>query len=131
MIRKDVEFKWDDKRKSAFNNIKAAISQAPVLRSPDFSKGVFLYTFSFNHSLATVLNQKDDENNEAPVSFMSTNLQGAELYYPAIDKKAYAVYNVVKHFRSYIIKNHTKVIMPHPQVQSLFTQHDIGERRGN
>jgi hypothetical protein len=31
MICKDVEFKWDDEQKSAFSNIKATISQAPVL----------------------------------------------------------------------------------------------------
>lgn len=62
---------------------------------------------------------------------MSTNLQGAELNYTAIDKHAYAVYKAVKHFRSYIVKNHTKVIVPHPVVQSLFTQHEMGERRGN
>jgi hypothetical protein len=31
MIRKDIEFKWDDERKDYFNNIKAAISWAPVL----------------------------------------------------------------------------------------------------
>jgi hypothetical protein len=31
MISKDVEFKWDDERKDAFNNINIAISQAPVL----------------------------------------------------------------------------------------------------
>jgi hypothetical protein len=50
------------------------------------------------------------------ISFMSTNLQGVELNYPAIDKHAYAVYKAVKHFRSYILKNHTKVIVPHPAV---------------
>jgi hypothetical protein len=98
------------------SNIKTAISQAPVLRSPDFSKDFFLYTFAFDQSLAAVLTQKDDDNNEAPVSFMSTNLQGAELNYPAIDKQAYAVYKAVKHFISYILKNHTKVIVPHPAV---------------
>jgi hypothetical protein len=31
MIRKDVEFKWDDEHKSSFSNIKTAISQAPML----------------------------------------------------------------------------------------------------
>jgi hypothetical protein len=31
MIRKDVEFKWDDERKNTFNDIKAAISRAPML----------------------------------------------------------------------------------------------------
>jgi hypothetical protein len=31
MIHKDNEFKWDDERKISFSNIKASISQAPVL----------------------------------------------------------------------------------------------------
>jgi predicted metallo-beta-lactamase superfamily hydrolase len=131
MIHKDVKFKWDDERKYAFNNIKVAISRALVLRSPDFNRDFFLYTFSSDKSLAVVLTQKDDGNKKAPVSFMSTNLQGAELNYPAVDKQAYAVYKAVKNFRSYILKNHTKVIVPHPVVRSLFTQKEMGERRGN
>jgi hypothetical protein len=131
MIRKDVKFKWDDERKDAFSNIKTAISQAPVLRSPDFNRDFFLYTFASDQSLAAVLTQKDDDNNEALVSFMSTNIQGANINYPAIDKQAYTVYKAVKHFKSYILKNHTKVIVPHPAVQSLFTQQEMGERRGN
>jgi hypothetical protein len=72
--------------KNAFNNIKTAISQAPVLQSPEFRKVFFLYTFSSDQSLAVVLNHKDDDNNEAPISFMSTSLQGAEPNYCAIDK---------------------------------------------
>ena len=62
---------------------------------------------------------------------MSTNLQGAESNYPFIYKQAYAIYKAVKHFRSYILKNHTKVIVPHPIVSSLFTQQEMGEIRGN
>jgi hypothetical protein len=116
MIHKDVEFKWDDERKSSFSNIKAAISQASVFRSPDFSKYFFLYNFASDQSLVAVLTQKDDDNNEAPLSFMSTNLRGDDLNYPAIDKHAYAVYKVVKHFISYIINNHTKFIVPHPAI---------------
>jgi hypothetical protein len=62
---------------------------------------------------------------------MRTNIQGVELKYPSIDKHAYAIYKAVKNFRSYILKNHTKVIVPHPAVRSLFTQHEMGEMRGN
>ena len=112
MIRKDDEFKWDDERKDSFNNIKTAISQGPVLKSPDFNRDFFLYTFASDQLLAAVLTQKDDDNNEDPMSFLSTNIQGDELKYLAIDKHAYAVYKAVKHFRSYILKNHTKGIVP-------------------
>jgi hypothetical protein len=86
MIRKYVEFKWDDERKKTFRDINTTISQDPVFQSSDFRKYFFLYTFTSDQSLATVLTQKDDDNNEAPVSFMSTNLQGDELNYPAIYK---------------------------------------------
>jgi hypothetical protein len=95
------------------------------------NRDFFLYTFAYDQSLATILTQKDDDKNEAPMSFMRTNLQGVELNYLSIDKQAYAVYKEVKHFKSYILKNHTKVIVPHPAVQSLFTQQDMGEIRGN
>jgi hypothetical protein len=86
MIHKDAKFKWDDERKDAFNNIKASIYRASVLRSPNFNRDFFIYTFASDQSLAAVLNQNDDDNNEAPMSFMSTNLQGVELNYPAVDK---------------------------------------------
>jgi hypothetical protein len=86
MIHNDVEFKWDDERKSDFINIKAALSQARVLQSPDFSKYFFIYTFTSDQSLDVVLNQKDDDKNESLMSFMSTNLQGVELNYPVVDK---------------------------------------------
>jgi hypothetical protein len=55
MIHKYVEFKWDDERKKAFKNIKTTISQAPVLRSLDFNKYFFLYTFVSDQSLVVVL----------------------------------------------------------------------------
>jgi hypothetical protein len=104
MICKYVEFRWDDERKSSFSNIKTTICQSPVFQSPDFSKYFFLYTFASDQSLVAVLTQKDDDNNEAPVSFMSTNIQGVELNYPSIDKLVYAIYKAMKHFIYYILK---------------------------
>ena len=84
-----------------------------------------------DNSLAVVLTQKEEGGDEYPISFMSTSLHGTELNYPAIDKQAYKVIKVVKHFRPYILKNRTKVIVPHPAVQTLFVQKELGERRGN
>ena len=62
---------------------------------------------------------------------MSTGLQGYELNYLAIDKQAYAIFKVVKQFRPYILKNRSKVIVPHLVVKTLFVQKEQGERRGN
>ena len=66
-----------------------------------------------------------------PIDFMSSGLQGEELKYPDIDKQSYAVYKEVKHFRPYLLKSHTKAIVPHPLVRSLVVQKEVGDRRGN
>jgi hypothetical protein len=82
MIKKYVQFKWTSIEKEAFENIKATIAVAPSLQSPYFTKDFLLYTFASDHSLATVLTQKDEQGNEFPIAFMSTGLQGVELNYP-------------------------------------------------
>ena len=90
-----------------------------------------MYTFTSDDSLAAVLTQKEDGEDEFPISFMSTGMQGAKLNYPSMDKQAYVVFKAVKQFRPYTLKNRTKVIVPHPAVRSLFVQKELGERRGN
>ena len=78
-----------------------------------------------------MLTKKEQRGDEYPISFMSIGLQGAKLNYPAVDKQAYAVFKAVKKIRPYILKNRTKVIVPHPAVRSLFVQKELGETRGN
>ena len=96
MVKQSVQFKWTAIEKVSFKDIKAAIAQAPSLRSPEFEKDFILYTFASDNSLVVVLTQKGEFRDEYPISFMSTGLQGAELNYPAMDKKAYAVFKEKK-----------------------------------
>jgi hypothetical protein len=44
------------------------------------------YTFASSQSLAVVLTQRNDEKNEALMSFMSTNIQGDNINYIVVDK---------------------------------------------
>ena len=86
MVKQSVQFKWTDVEKNAFSKIKTSIAHAPSLESPNFEKDFILYTFASDDSLAAVLTQKEDGEDEYPISFMSTGVQGAKLNYPAIDK---------------------------------------------
>lgn len=81
-----------------FSCIKQAIVEAPSLYNPYFSKYFILYTFASDTSLVVVHMQKDDQNNEQSIYFMSTSIQGLEINYPIIDKQDYVVYKAVKHF---------------------------------
>lgn len=74
MVKKDVVYKWDKMEKYAFYHIKQAIVEAPTFYSLDFGKNFLLYTFTYDSYLVVVLTQKDELNNERPISFMSTSL---------------------------------------------------------
>lgn len=78
-----------------------------------------------------VITQKTEDKQDTSIGFMSSGFQGAELKYPKIDKKAYAIYKEVKHFIPYLLKSHTKVIVPHPLVRSLLVQKEVEDKRGN
>ena len=86
MIKKNSIFKWGKEERNSFELIKKAIIEAPSLTTLDFIKPFVLYTFSSDTSYATVLTQLNDQNIEAPIAFFSSNLQGAELNYSAIEK---------------------------------------------
>ena len=131
MVKNSVHLKWNDVEKNAFSKIKTSVAHAPSLKIPNFEKDFILYTFASDDSLAAMVTQKEDVGDKYPVSFMSTGLQGTELNYPAVDKQAYAFFKAVKQFKPYILKNRTKVIVPHPVVRSLFVQKELRERRGN
>ena len=119
MVKQSVQFKWIDVEKNAFSNINTSIAHAPSIKTSNFKKYFILYTFVFDDSLEEMLTQKEDGADEYRISFMSTGLQGGELNYPAMDKQAYAVFKAIKQFRPYILKNRTKVIVPHPAVRSI------------
>jgi hypothetical protein len=89
MIKKDVQFKWTSIEKEPFENIKATIEASPSLQSPYFMKDSLLYTFAYDHTLATVITQKNEWGNEFPITFMSTGLQGAKPNYPSVENKSF------------------------------------------
>eukprot|EP00253_Pinus_taeda_P010931 PITA_10931 len=73
----------------------------------------------------------NDHNLEAPVSFFSSNFEGAELNYSEVEKQAFAMYKAIKHYRPFLLKNHTKVIVPFSSVRQLLIQRELGEKRAN
>jgi hypothetical protein len=62
------------------------------------------------------------------VDFMSSGLQGAELNYPKVDKQAYVVFKVVKHFQPFLLKYKTKVIVPYPAIRNLLVQKRLSRK---
>ncbi|KAH9290921.1 hypothetical protein KI387_035038, partial [Taxus chinensis] len=78
MLKKNMAFKWTTEGKESFEEIKEAISQAPTLINPDFSKDFILYAFGGNDTISTILVQQNKDNDEQPISFFSQSLDDYE-----------------------------------------------------
>jgi hypothetical protein len=86
LLKKDVAFRWGNETNRSFEDIKNAISQAPVLISPDFSRDFIIFSFASQDTIAGVLMQKDVDNFEHPVAFMRKVLRDSELNYSIKEK---------------------------------------------
>eukprot|EP00253_Pinus_taeda_P024079 PITA_24079 len=131
MIKKNSVFRWGAEEKEAFDLIKQSIINAPALNTHNFSNHFTLYTIVSDLAYAAVLTQINDHNLEAPISFFSSNFQVAELNYSEVEKQAFAVYKAIKHYRPFLLKAHTKVIVPFSAVRQLPIQRELGEKRAN
>ena len=58
MLKKDSAIKWTIKAKQSFKSIKQALTKAPVLISPDYTKDFIIFSFASEHTIAAVLLQK-------------------------------------------------------------------------
>jgi hypothetical protein len=86
LLKNDTVFRWDDKAIKSFEDIKYAISQAPVLVSPNYSRDFIIFYFSSQDTIVGVLLQKDVDDHEHPIAFMSKFLRDSELNYLITEK---------------------------------------------
>ena len=116
--------------KNAFEKIKIALTEAPVLVRLYFTREFLTFSFSLEDTIAAVLLQKNKEGLEQPIAFFSKTLRDSELKYSILEKQAYALVKALKFFRIYVL--HSKVIsfVPNAVVKDVLTQPDSEGKRG-
>jgi len=130
MLKKNSKVKWTLEAKQAFEGIKTALTQAPVLTSPQFDKDFIIFSFASEHSITAFLLQKDDQGNERPIAFFSRALRDAPLKYQIMEKQAYALVKAIKNFRIYILYSHVISYVPSVVVKDILTQEGLEGKRG-
>ena len=68
-------FEWTTSHLESFNKLKDALTSAPVLAYPDYSKPLILETDASLKGLGAVLTQEDDEGNFHIISYASHTLK--------------------------------------------------------
>ena len=72
------EFQWTLACQEGFDQLKKALTEAPVLAYPDYSKPFILETDASLKGLGTVLSQKGDDNEIRVLAYASRSLRPSE-----------------------------------------------------
>lgn len=113
LLRKDVEFLWDDVAEKSFNALKSALCNAPVLSYPDFSRPFKIQCDASILGISYILAQEDSSGKEHPICYGGRSLTPAERNYSITHLEALALVSAVKEFHCYIANSYFVVYSDH------------------
>lgn len=128
LLKKDVKFNWKEQHQQALDELKRAVSSAPVLILPDYKLPFVVSTDASGYAIGATLSQ-DQGKGLQPVAFMSKKMLPAERNYPVHEQELLAVICALKEWRHYLHGNKFKVITDHKSLRYLQTQPCLSSRQ--
>ena len=128
LLAKDKPWRWNGNQKQAFNALKAALCNAPVLLFPDFSKPFTVAPDSSGYAIGGVLLQ-DQGSGLQPIAYESRKMIPAERNYPVHEQELLAILYCCKKWRHYILNQETLVTTDHAPLRYLETQPNLSARQ--
>lgn len=127
LLKKDSDFKWEDKEQESFNTLRDALCEEPILQYPDFTKPFLLTTDASGTAIGAILSQ-GQIGKDQPISYASRVLNDAEKNYSTIEKELLAIVYAVQHFRPYLYGKKFKLVTDHKPLTWLHKLKDPTSR---
>ncbi|QRW19694.1 Retrotransposable element Tf2 protein [Rhizoctonia solani] len=115
LVKKDTPWKWDTKEQAAFQGLKEAITNAPVLCHANPTKPYFLEMDALGAALGSILSQQQEDGRLHLLGFLSESFKGAEQNYNTHNKELLAIIRSFEYWRIFLEG------MAHPI--TVFTDH--------
>ncbi|GJP85289.1 hypothetical protein CLOP_g15402 [Closterium sp. NIES-67] len=128
LLKKNTPYKWEPKHQEAVEQLKQALTSAPVLILPDPERDYVIEADASDQAVGAVLMQ-DQGNGLQPIAYLSKKLHGAELNYPIHDKEALAIIIAFKTWRCYLEGRKTTFVTDHCSLKYLKTQPSLSRRQ--
>ena len=129
MTKKDVPALWSEQAHKAFENLKNAIVNAPVLKHPELDKPFKLICDASDFACGAILAQEDEQGATHPCAFSSYKLNKAERNYSTEDRELLAVIKGLKLFRCYLEGTEFTVVTDHNPLKYFDTKKDLSPRQ--
>ena len=120
MTKAQAQFVWTDEHVRAFEELKKALSSAPVLAhySPTAKTRVVVDASSW--ALGAVLLQEQDDSSYRPIAFGSTSLSETEQKYGQIEKESLAIVFGCEHFHMYLYGRKFEIETDHRPLEHIY-----------
>ncbi len=128
LLKKDTPFLWHDAQIKAFETLKHALTQAPVLAFPDYTQPFTLCTDASALGIGAVLMQSFEGQCPRVIAYASRVLNSAESKYSVTHLEALAVVWTLKHFRDIIFGYPITVYTDHTAATQLFSGKNLTGR---
>src|SRR5208282_2550263 len=115
--QKETPFQRNTEQNEAQQSLIKALTEAPVLKNPDYSKPFTVTTDASDIACGAVLSQDDH-----PIAYLSRKFTQQELNRPAYEKELAAVNWALHKWEHYLIGNHFTLRTDNAAITALKTQ---------
>lgn len=109
---KAVMVSWNPEAERAFQELKVALCNQPVLITPDFKKEFVVQTDASDVGLGAVLSQEVG-GEEHPVTYLSRKLSPAERNYSIVERECLAIKWALESLKYYLLGRSFRLITDH------------------
>ncbi|KAE8968787.1 hypothetical protein PR001_g27690 [Phytophthora rubi] len=127
LLRKGVVWRWGDSQKEAFECLKKALTEQPLLAYPDISRPFRLVTDASQVGLGAALTQ-DQGHGEQPIAYASKINSPTVAKYSITELECAAVVWAVKLFRPYLYGRKFVLMTDHAALKWLMTSKELAGR---
>ncbi len=128
LLKKEVSFVWHDAQQTSFDQLKHALTHAPVLTFPDYTLPFILCTDASALGVGAVLMQQTESSRPQVIAYASRTLNAAESRYSVTHLEALALVWALRHFRDIIYGYQVTVYTDHAALLHLFKGKNLSGR---
>jgi hypothetical protein len=129
LTKKDVVFVWDQDCQRAFDDLKRALVEAPILVRPNFKEPFCLDVDWSTKGVCAILSQKEGRFKKV-IAYASKALTVAQRKFHPMEGECYALIWGILHFKQYLHRTHFTLRTDHKPLEWLATVSDAHGRRG-
>ena len=128
LLHKDTKYEWTAQRDNAFNELKKAVSTAPIFIIPDPHLPHTVVADASGYAIGAALCQ-DHGNGLQPCAFLSRKMNDHERNYAVHEQELLAIVHALREWRHYLLGNRITITTDHRSLQYLSTQDKLSARQ--